>query len=325
MSFVRLRSASLAALPIALLAVLAPAAPAGATTAMQRADGIQVPLLASSSDAVSLVADPAPAGAALVAARTATFQVTYHGFTPSSRASFQRAVDIWSTKVASAVPITIDATFQPLAPGVLGSAGPKNIFRDFVGAPQPGTWYVDTIANKRAGRQLDPGADIIANFSSSFTNWNFAAAPAPKGQYDFQSVVLHELGHGLGFLGAGNVSGGLGSVRQSGLPIAYDRLTENAAGKALLSFPDASTALAAQLTGGNVFFDSPAVRSANAGKTARLYAPSTWRQGSSYSHLDEATYPAGSANSLMTPAIGDGESIRTPGPITRAIFTSIGW
>jgi len=27
----------------------------------------------------------------------------------------------------------------------------------------------------------------------------------------------------------------------------------------------------------------------------------------------------------MTPAISDGESIRTPGPITRAIFTSIGW
>ena len=27
----------------------------------------------------------------------------------------------------------------------------------------------------------------------------------------------------------------------------------------------------------------------------------------------------------MTPAFGDGESIRTPGPIPSAIFTSIGW
>lgn len=121
MSFVRLRSASLAALPLALLAVLGPAAPAGATTTTQRADGTQVPLLASSSEAVSLVADPAPAGAALVAARTATFQVTYHGFTTSARASFQRAVDIWSTQVASAVPITIDATFRPLAPDTIAN------------------------------------------------------------------------------------------------------------------------------------------------------------------------------------------------------------
>ncbi len=325
MSFVRLRTAGLAALPLALLAVLAPAAPAGAATGTQRAAGTQVPLLATSSQAVSLVTEPAPAGAALTAARTASFSVSYHGFTAAAQASFQRAVDIWSTQVASPVPITIDATFAALPPGVLGSAGPKNIFRDFPGAPQAGTWYVDAIANKRAGRQLDPGADIIANFSSSFSNWNFAASPAPKGQYDFQSVVLHELGHGLGFLGAGTVSSGQGSVRQANLPIAYDRFTENATGRALLSYPDPSSALAGQLTSGKVLFDSPAVRSANAGKSAQLYAPSTWRQGSSYSHLDEATYRAGSSNSLMTPAIGDGESIRTPGPITRAIFRSIGW
>jgi hypothetical protein len=52
---------------------------------------------------------------------------------------------------------------------------------------------------------------------------------------------------------------------------------------------------------------------------------STWQQGSSYSHLDEATYPAGNANSLMTPQLSSAEAIHSPGPITQALFKSIGW
>ncbi|MEO7058712.1 MAG: hypothetical protein ABI083_03255 [Lapillicoccus sp.] len=256
---------------------------------------------------------------------TATFSVTYTGFTPAAKASFQRAVNYWATQVTSSVPITIDAKFSPLGTGILGSAGPSSVWRDFAGAPQPGTWYVDAIANKRAGRQLGTSADITAQFSSNFSNWFYGTGPAPKGKYDFQSVVTHELGHGLGFLGAGRVTGSSGSVKLSGLPIAYDRFTETGAGKKLLSLPDNSVTLAKALQSGNVVFDQPGVRSANGGKPAKLYAPSAWQQGSSYSHLDEATFRAGNPNSLMTPAIGSGESIRSEGPIMKAIFSAIGW
>ena len=37
------------------------------------------------------------------------------------------------------------------------------------------------------------------------------------------SVVMHELGHGLGFLGTGNVSGGQGTVGASTMYWAYDK------------------------------------------------------------------------------------------------------
>ncbi len=334
MRIFRLRTAGLAALPLAALAVLAPAGSASAAPDLDASASVghavraqQATLLATSSEAATLVAaDPAdPADSSLAAARTATFRVTYNGFTPAARASFQRAVDIWSTRVVSSVPITINATFQPLGPGVLGSAGPYQVYRDFAGAPQKATWYVDAIANKRAGKQLDPHADILANFSSSFDNWHYAATPAPKGTYDFESVVLHELGHGLGFLGAGRVADGKGSVRLSGYPVAYDRYTENAAGRKLVTFADPSQVLADQITGNKLFFDSPQVRYANDGKAAKLYAPATFQPGSSYSHLDDATYRAGNRNSLMTHAIGDGETIRTPGPIMNAMFKTIGW
>ena len=138
-------------------------------------------------------------------------------------------------------------------------------------------------------------------------------------------MVTHELGHGVGFLGLGSVSGGLGTVKHSGSPSAYDLFTELGTGAALKGMPDKSAKLAAALTSDNVFFDSAAVRTANGGKPAKLYAPSTWRQGSSYSHLNESTYPKGNQNSLMTYAISGGETIRTPGPVALAILKTTGW
>ena len=268
-----------------------------------------------------------PTAARTVAPQTATFQVTYSGFTRAARRAFQRAVNLWAPLVTSTVPITVSAQFQPAGnPNNLGSAGPSNIWRDFAGAPQPGTWYVDAVANKRFGAQLNPSADIVANFNSTRTDWYFGAAGTPPaGRYDFTTVVLHELGHGLGFLGAGNVTGSTGTVRLDGLPIAYDRFTENGAGTKLLTLPDNSTQLANALRSNNVFFDTTRVRNANAGLPARLYAPATWAQGSSYSHLNEATYGPGNANSLMTPFLASAEVVHDPGPIVDALFKSTGW
>jgi hypothetical protein len=136
---------------------------------------------------------------------------------------------------------------------------------------------------------------------------------------------MHEIGHGLGFFGMGQVSGTLGTVRNSGYLGAFDHLTENGTGKRLKSFADPSTALATQLQSNKVFFDSARVRNANNGKRANLFAPTTFQPGSSYSHLNETTFPNGNTNSLMTPFLSPGETIRSPGAITRAIFRDIGW
>ena len=62
-----------------------------------------------------------------------------------------------------------------------------------------------------------------------------------------------------------------------------------------------------------------------AGTRFKIFAPAVFQGGSSYSHLNEATFPAGNVNSLMTPAIGRGETILNPGPATLAIFKQMGW
>ncbi len=308
---------------MALAALVVSASPFTAMAA-ERMAAASVTLRAGPSQVPTYVR-PELSGAA--ARRAATFVVTYTGFSSAAKSAFQRAVRIWASqaRVVSAVPITIAARFERLGTGILGSAGPNFVWRNFAGAPVANTWYVDALANKLHGSQLNPAPDIVARFSSVFPNWHFGSGAAPAGKYDFTSVVLHEIGHGLGFLGAGNVSGSQGTVRLSGTPIIYDRFTENGAGKALLTFADNSTALSSQLRSGNLFFDSALVRAGNGGLRAKIYAPSVFQPGSSYSHLDEATYLAGNANSLMTPQLGQGETIRSPGPITLAVFDTLGW
>ncbi|HEU0103754.1 MAG TPA: hypothetical protein VFR07_15650 [Mycobacteriales bacterium] len=331
--FAVLLSTGLALVGATTSSAVASAAPAPATSGFTLVGGgEQVPLLATAGDGTATFVDDAVASrpsttaaatATATATATAKITVTYHGFPAPAKAAFQRAVNMWQQNVASSVPITIDATWKALGTGVLGSAGTNKIWQQ----ESTKTYFVDALANKISKSQMDPSPDIIANFNSSFSNWYFGTGKAPVGTYDFESVVAHEIGHGLGFLGAGNVANGKGSVTYNGgFAFGYAKYAENAAGKKLVSYtPQPSAAVAAQLTGGKLFFDSPAVRNANGGKPAKLYAPSSWQPGSSFSHLDEATFRKGNVNSLMTPQLADGETIRTPGKITKAVFATIGW
>ncbi|MEO8481131.1 MAG: FG-GAP-like repeat-containing protein [Acidobacteriota bacterium] len=281
---------------------------------------------------------PPPAGALRARSTAATISVTYVGFDafPQAQAAFQSAVDIWASLISTPVPISVRAQFTPLAPNVLGSAGAQYVWRDFPGAPVAGTYYADALADKLRGSDAYPGQfDILASFNSSFSSWYFGTdGNTPGGSYDFVSVVLHELGHGLGFLGGANVASGSGSIGLGGYPLAYDRFVVTETGVPLLNFLNPSNELGTQLTSGyapgdprgpGVYWSGSNAVSANAGLTPRLYTPSTWSPGSSYSHLDENTYVAGNPNSLMTPALSGAEAIHNPGPITLGMFTDLGW
>jgi hypothetical protein len=263
---------------------------------------------------------------------TANFIVTYNGFSPAAQTAFQFAVDIWSALIASSEPIRVTANWTSLQTGVLGSAAANGAVRDFPGAPLSGTWYVMPLAEMLFGGNVnDPdSADIIANFNSNRSDWYLGTdANPPSGEFDLVSVVLHELCHGLGFAGSMTVSGGMGSWGLgSGFPFVYDLFPENGLGQQLINtgiFPNPSAALATELTSDDIYFNSPNAVAANGGSPPPLYAPASWDQGSSYSHLDESTFSAGNPNSLMTPQLGQAEAIHSPGAITQGMFEDMGW
>ncbi len=273
----------------------------------------------------------------------ATFNVTYNGFSGPAQTAFQFAVDIWEQHIESNVPIKVTANWVPLAGNILGSAGAALVHRDFPGAPIANTWYGSALADALAGIDLSPaGSDINANFNSTFPNWYFGTdGNTPGGQTDFVTVVLHELGHGLGFFGTMEVDNGTGAQECDGVngngcwdlgapnefPAVYDRFAEDGPGIALINtgtYPNPSAALGSALRSNSVHFDGAQVV-ATIGMRGPLYAPTVWNAGSSYSHWNEASFPAGDPNSLMTPFISAGESIHSPGAVTCAAFEDVGW
>ena len=286
-------------------------------------EAAQAPAAARRGAASALAACPP-------AERTARFEVEYVGFPDAARAAFQAAVDVWACRVATPLPIRVRASWESLPASTLGSAGPV-LYRNFSGAPARDTWYPAALASVYAGRDLDTSQpDIVAHFNSSFQAWHRdPTTPPPADRYDLATVVLHELAHGLGFIGALTVEHGLGSAgasESSRGPYVYDRHAEDGAGVLLLDsrvYPDRSAALSAALRSGAVFFDGPAVRQASA--RAELYAPGAWNEGSSYSHLDEAAFAPSTPDGLMTPFLARGERIDEPGTTVCAVLADIGW
>ena len=269
------------------------------------------------------------------------FIVTYTGFTDEAKEAFQYAVDIWDSLIRSPVPIRIDASFTDFdgyedGRIILGGARPA-------GWRSPRSldlWFPEALADKRASRDLaDDEPDIITRFNShDDANWYFGTdGNTPSGKKDFVSAVLHEIAHGLGFTSFATVensslwilsaSSGRGKLRDGNPELAqiYDFFVENGSGKTIMSSADPSDALTKLYTGNDLFWNGKKGVEANSGVSPQLYAPSEWRQGSSYTHLDEITFSPGNANSLMTPSLDDQEAIHDPGPITLGMLEDMGW
>jgi hypothetical protein len=278
---------------------------------------------------------PAPPHAARMA-QSATFQVTYDAnfdANPAAKAAFQAAIDIWSSQLSATVPITVNAQFRSdLGQNVLGSAGATDYWRNFTGAPMRNTFYPVTLGSALAGLDLNTSNGvnqpmIDASFSS-VANWYFGTdGETPPDKTDFESVVLHEVGHGLGFAGSAEVVGGAATIGlgASATPVIYDRFVADGNGNQPYLLAGNSALLLSIYTSNNLYWNGPLAMANNNGQKPRLYAPSTWQDGSSYSHLNDATYPAGNPNALMTHAISRGESRHDPGPIVRGMFADMGW
>lgn len=259
-----------------------------------------------------------------------TFEVTYVNFSAEAQQAFQKAVDIWSSLIESPVPIRILAVWQPITGSALGGASPGTYIRDFDGAPKVLTWYPVALAEKMTGQEFNEidEPDIFAQFNSSFADWSFRTDGIPVSQKtDLVSVVLHEIGHGLGITKAYDVSGTNGIISDffSDLHVPYDHFLENNSDVNLVQgFTPPSTALRTELTSGALFFRSPLLPKNSVDNRAKIYAPANFQSGSSIAHLDETTYN-GTANALMTPFIGNAEVMHNPGSLVMRMLADMGW
>jgi hypothetical protein len=280
----------------------------------------------ASHDVHKVFVKPVPLKSASI--QKSNITVDYIGFPEDAKAAFQYAVDLWAGLIYSPIPIHVKATWESLASDVLGSCAPTNYYTDFESTQVWNCYYPVALVEKMLGKNINStDYELEASFNKDFTNWYFRTdGNTPTNKYDFVSTVLHEFAHGIGFHGFFYTDirsrGAYG--RNDGFPAAFDLFVQNKAGQKLINttvFANPSTLLYQNFTSGWLTFNSPL----NELDLPRLYAPTTWDGGSSIYHLNDATYPAGSPDALMTHAQSMGEADFDPGPKAMAILNDIGW
>jgi hypothetical protein len=151
---------------------------------------------------------------------------------------FQKAADIWSGLLPDNVTIVVNAKMDPqtctTTSAVLGSTSNNGLYRNFAGAPIPNTWYVMSEANKLANVDLDAGAlnDMNITFNSNLNGqlsclngvgWYYGFDGNEGTNTEMLPVILHEMGHGLGFTSSlGSTGAEPGGVTPS--PTVFERL-----------------------------------------------------------------------------------------------------
>jgi hypothetical protein len=260
--------------------------------------------------------------------KTATIKVEYIGFSAEAQAAFQAAVDVWAQLIYSPVPIYIQAKWEALDNGVLGSCGPYTYYTDFLTAPYANKYYPVALVEKMLGEEVTDRStpDMVASFNKNVSWYYGTDGKTSPSKYDLMSVVMHEIAHGLGFTGFFYASGTKGIYGDSsGVPAIYDLFIENGDGQKLIDksvYKNNSAELYQAMTSNRLWFDTELAADH---VHPAIYAPDPYDEGSSMYHLDEGTYPAGTVNSLMTPIANRGESVHDPGDYTMAILSEMGW
>ena len=246
-----------------------------------------------------------------------TFDATYPS-PGAAQAVILAAAQDWDEALltTAAGPVEIAVIWKNLgSPSLLGSAGPNGLYAG--GALPAGAYYPAGLANTLLGYDLDTSqAELTINLNSQ-ANWYIGTSGTPgAGQIDLSSVVLHELGHGLGFIGSGSLHNHAPSTEPTleDTPFVFDReVTHN--GTALLNHADPDALLRS---------DNLELKISDA-LAQKLFDPTTWQEGSSFSHFDEASHPAGSPGALMSPSIASQEVERDLDAAVLGVMARIGW
>ena len=268
---------------------------------------------------------PAPATSGKHVGILSNIKVNYLNVPASEQTPVQAAIDIWSDNWSSSVPVNVVVNYIPEGTsGILASATPVSFFHNFPGAPDSTLWYPSAMANALAGKDLDPAnPEISININSTMPGAYYLGTDGncPSNLYDLESIILHEMAHGLGFLSsdAYDPSSQYGSLDT---PTPYDAYTQTPDGGRLMDLPSPSMQLGLALQNTLIWSGKNGI-AANNGIKPLLYTPNPYQNGSSVSHIDQSTFQNTGPNALMTPQWPGGTVFHTPGALVLGMLADM--
>ncbi len=259
------------------------------------------------------------------------FAAAVGGFVPSFDANVPNdvrnavglAIGSWSNALETPIPVVVQVSWTCLGdPGILGYAGASEIYR--LDELPTSYGYPTALANALTGRDLNGGAPeirVVLNSELASANacsfaadrWYTGSGTPPANQVDLLSVVLHEVAHGVGFLGSAWRQPGANQASLEPTPYAFDSLVHTTSGPLLAQPTPGShltSALSIDVGGSNLY---------------SLYSPGFFVNGSSFSHFDSQTTTGNRGGSLMRPELGSGSPQRTIDAAVLGVLTQQGW
>lgn len=268
-------------------------------------------------------------------------------WTNEARQAMQFAVQRLSADLTGTVPVRVNACWvtdssgnssRLAAAGTLASAINSPDYFSLPGLRTRNTWYpvasaIQAVGTSRCGAfggACTPERADIGIIFESTRNWSFSTGDQPTpGQFDFVSVAMHELAHGLGFqsLAVRILREPLGTIEFLPLQDAYTRIVRyitNLADPINASVPFWSLSPAerrAAITQDfSLAFGFTYTNLIGAQTVPFLHAPNPVQPGSSFSHFN-----AGSeANELMVPTTPPNTRRRSLG-LAGEVLRRAGW
>ncbi|MEM6689763.1 MAG: hypothetical protein AAF664_10075 [Planctomycetota bacterium] len=163
-------------------------------------------------------------------------------------------------------------------------------------------------------------ADAFASFDFGFNYNNTLASPA-AGQFDLFTVALHELSHGFGFISLTSSTGvsQIGSMTDPGVFTVFDSFLEDGSGNSLFAAGGDFVGDTSDLVSDDLFFGGANAVAANGGNPVEVFAPTTFLEGSSLSHIVTPS------PSVLNFSIAAGSEIREFNDVELAVFQDLGY
>lgn len=246
----------------------------------------------------------------------ATFEISYtdpdgEGFNDAknapARSGLEAALLAWTKVIQGTATIKVDAsmpvqedTDKDSTTTLLASAGPVDFWlKDDKAVPSSLMWQL----TKRRGAEAADSADIEVHVNPD-VEWDYSTnGVAPRGKVSFVYTLIHEIGHGLGFVDS--FDNETGELLNNPTPFVYDVFVNRSSSTRNRLVDHASEEVKRDLTSNDLFFNGDNAVDASRKSIkplpmVKLYSPDPYEPGSSISHVDQDTY-ADFKTGLMCP------------------------